>query len=286
MTPYRSPSTLPLVRALENRFLAADESSWTGRKPLFTRVVADVPDALYINFLAKKSYAASLAPGVFHPIDLPGDDGATLFTILFFTLLRARPLVAPFRLGILAPAFIQSNWRFYGHLSTPGFDRQRGVLFVRTVTTSLMLSLFGRRFARCFPLRRARRMNLTVRKGHVECAIDPGQGSAPALRFRAKPISSPKVSDVFGKQFTSFEQYARWIMNQHLSLAVWPREYVVQDMRLDFGVAEILPLQSLSCVVTGLDSFVSDSSRVLDCFAVKNLKVYLDNMHAHARPTY
>jgi hypothetical protein len=277
-TPYKSPSNSRLLAALEDRFLGADDSSWTGRKPLFTRIVADVPIALYINFLADKSYAASLAPKYFRPIDLRNDERSTLFTVLFFALEGARPLAAPPALGVLAPAVMQSNWRFYGRLAPPGMDPRPGVLFIRTVVSSLLMAAFGRRFARCFPLRRAQRMSLMVDGRFVTAAIDPGAGSAPALAFRAERNDSPAVGDVFDKQFISYDRYARWIVDQHSSLAVWPREYVLQDMHLDVRMAEILPLRALSCSVAGLEAFVSDPSNVYDCFVVKGLKVYLDNI--------
>jgi hypothetical protein len=73
------------------------------------RVVAEVPRALYLNYLARKSDVASLSPRLFRPLDLPGDDSVTLFTILLFTLERTRPLWAPRTFGALAPRILQSN---------------------------------------------------------------------------------------------------------------------------------------------------------------------------------
>src|SRR6516225_3788582 len=96
---YQSPSRSGIVKRLENKLLAADDSWWTSRHPLYTRVVAEVPLALYLNFLANKSYVASLSPRLFRPLDLPGNPNATLFTLLLFSLERARPLWAPRTLG-------------------------------------------------------------------------------------------------------------------------------------------------------------------------------------------
>jgi len=157
---HKTPSRSRVVNRLENKLLAADNSWWTSRYPLYARVVAEVPRALYLNFLANRSLVASLSPRLFRPLDLPGNRNTTLFTILLFSLERARPLWAPRSLGALAPRFMLSNWRFYGHITGPRWDSRQGVLFVRTVTGSPLLSAFGRRLARCFPLRRARRMTL------------------------------------------------------------------------------------------------------------------------------
>src|ERR1700745_134006 len=162
---YTSPSRHRLVTHLENKLLATDDSWWAGRYPLHARVVAGVPPRLYLNYLVKRSYVASLTPHLFRPLDLPGDNSSTLFTILLFTLERARPVWAPRLFGAFAPQIMQSNWRFYGYITEPGSDSRRGVLFVRTVTTSLMLSVFGRRLAPCFPLRCALRPYLSSRSG-------------------------------------------------------------------------------------------------------------------------
>jgi hypothetical protein len=277
---YKSPSPSRVITRVENELLAADDSWWTGRFPLHTRLVAEVPRALYLNYLARKSYSASLAPRLFRPLDLPGDDNSTLFTILLFTLERARPLWAPRTFGVLAPRIMQSNWRFYGHIRESGPGSRGGVFFVRTVTTSLMLSAFGRRLARCFPLQRAHRMTLEREACRFSAVIDPGGGSAPELVFEGEQSEWPQVSDVFCQWFPSYQDYARWIIDQHLSLTIWPREYVVQDMHLDFQGAKITPLRCLRCRISGLDDFLPDEFKPIDCFAVEGLKVFLDKIYA------
>ena len=55
---YKSPSRSAVVNRLENKLLAADNSWWTSRYPLYARVVAEVPRALYLNFLANRSLVA------------------------------------------------------------------------------------------------------------------------------------------------------------------------------------------------------------------------------------
>jgi hypothetical protein len=274
------------VNRLEQRWLADDDSWWTGRNPTFARVVAEVPGALYLNYLAPKAYAASLAPHVFRPLDLPGDDQATLFTILLFTLKRARPRLLPSALAALAPTVMQSNWRFYGHITQPGSDHRAGVLFVRTVTTSLMLAAFGRRLARCFPLRRARQMSVVWDGDQVTGIIEPGHGSAPGLAFEGEKSDSPPVSRVFGEQFPSYDQYARWIIDQHLSLVIWPREYVVQDMHLDFQEARITPLRCRRCSLSKFEELPSDQLTLIDCFAVEGLRVFLDDIYRAIFPLH
>jgi hypothetical protein len=68
-----------------------------------------------------------------------------------------------------------------------------------------MLSAFGRRFARCFPLRRAHRMTLEWAACRLSSVIAPGAGSAPELVFEGEQTESPQVSDVLGQRFPSYD---------------------------------------------------------------------------------
>jgi Uncharacterized conserved protein (COG2071) len=275
---YASPSRSRVISSLENRFLAADISWWTGHDPIFVRTVADVPEALYLNYVAPKSYAAALAPELFTPISLPGTDDATLFTILIFRLERARPRWFPRTLAAFVPRIMQSNWRFYGHITGATAEPRPCVFFIRTVTTSLALAAFGRRLARCFPLRRARHMHLDWSGDEIAVSIDAGPGSAPALYYAGQRAVEPRVSEPFRQQFGSYGEYARWIIDQHVSVVLWPRECVVQDMHLDFRAAQIIPLTCREHSITGLD-FMADRIELIDSFAVEGLKVFLDNIY-------
>ena len=277
---YRSPSASRLIARIENKFLSSDDSWWTGRHPLHTRVIAEVPRALYLNYLARKSYVASLAPHIFRPLELPGGGDTTLFTILLFTMEHARPAWAPRWLGAFAPRIFQSNWRFYGYMRKPDSESRNAVLFVRTVTNSLALSAFGRRLARCFPLRRAHDIKVAWTGRQLTAAIEPGGGSAPELFFEGEQSECPDATQDFRNEFATYDEYAHWIIDQHLSVVLWPREYVVQDMHLDFQKARITPLRCLTCHVSDVQDFVPDDGKPLDCFVAENLTVFLDNVYA------
>jgi len=79
---YRSPSISRIARNLENRLLASDDSCCNGRTPFYVRMVAEVPRALYLNFLIDKAHVSSFSPTLFKPLDFPAYPNATLFTIL------------------------------------------------------------------------------------------------------------------------------------------------------------------------------------------------------------
>jgi hypothetical protein len=105
---------------------------------------------------------------------------------------------------------------------------------------------------------------------------DPAEGT----------MSPAATSDVAGQLgFREYDAYARWLIDQHLSLAIWPRETIVQDMHLDFARAKITPLRANLCQVSGLDSLdegldglLLDPTQPVDCFAVEGLRVFLDEV--------
>ncbi|MEA2627842.1 MAG: hypothetical protein QOJ10_302 [Chloroflexota bacterium] len=251
--------------------------------PLYARMRAKVPRALYLNFVAKRAFADQLASDCFQPQPLPADPATTLFTVLLFELEHARPRWAPSVLGELSPTIRQSNWRFYGTLtSSPEGDRS-GVFFWRTVTDSRALTGFGLHLARCFPLRRAERMSIRRSDADVEARIEPGRGQAPALAFRGRIATDGAVPAPFRGQFTSFLDSARWIVDQHLSLTAWPREVVIQDMHLEMSAARFAAVETESIAIPVLEEFVEAPVTPLSCFWAEGLEVYLDSIRALPR---
>jgi len=251
------------------------------RRPLYVRMRARVPGVLYLNFLADHGYAARLAPDVFRPTLLAASAGKTLFTILLFQLRDGHPVWTPSVLGRLAPDVWQSNWRFYGTLiSLPGGARP-GVLFWRTVTDSLWLTAFGLRIARCFPLRRVRRME--VRRHGQDIRAFVGTGAEFRLSFQGKLTEGEEVPEPFRASFGRFGDYARWIVDQHLSLTVWDRDVVVQDMHLNLDAARFIAVEPQAVSIPALRDFVEDPGRPLSCFWGEDLEVWLDSIRALPR---
>ncbi len=167
---------------------------------------ARVPGVLYLNFLADYEYAARLAPESFRPDLMTTHAGKTLFTILLFQLREGRPVRAPALLGRFAPDLWQSNWRFYGTLTSLPEGARPGVLFWLTVTDSRCLNLFGRRIGRCFPVRRAHRIEVRREGDEVRAFVDPGNGTAPHLSFRGRLT---RTGDVPSPLVASFGSFAR-----------------------------------------------------------------------------
>lgn len=281
LPPYRSPARLPGWRSLEEKWLAP--GPLPGRNPLYVRVRARVPQVLYLNFLARYDYAARLAPDFFHPAPLESDPSKTLFTVLLFELVGGRPVWLPEVFGRLAPAFVQANCRFYGRLMNLAEGPRPGVFFWRTVTDSLLLAAFGRRWARCFPLLRAGRMKFERKGADILAGAEPGRGSAPGLFFRGRLRERSEVPPLLREQFSRFSDYTRWIMDQHLSATAWEREVVVQDMHLGLEAARVRAVEPLETEVTALEEFVERPGRPLSCFLAENLEVWLDSIRAVPR---
>jgi hypothetical protein len=251
--------------------------------PLYARMRAHVPRVLYLNFVAKRAFVDQLASDCFQPVPLTADPATTLFTVLLFELEHARPRWAPRVLGKLSPTIRQSNWRFYGTLtSLPEGDRP-GVFFWRTVTDSRALNWFGLNLARCFPLRRAERMSIRRSDAAVEARIEPGRGQAPALAFRGRITPDSGVPPPFRGLFTSFLDYARWIVDQHLSLTAWPHEAVIQSMHLEMSAARFVAVETEAIAIPVLEEFVKAPVTPLSCFWAEGLEVYLDSIRALPR---
>jgi hypothetical protein len=126
-------------------------------------------------------------------------------------------------------------------------------------------------------------MQIECQSDNVIGLIDPGAGSAPALLFEGKQAEHPAFPHLRYERFASYDSYARWIIDQHLSLVVWPREYVVQDMHLDFRDARITPLTCSQCRISGFEDFLPQQQKPFDCFVVENLRVFLDSINAVVR---
>lgn len=253
------------------------------RRPVYIRMRARVPGVLYVNFLADRAYAERLAPESFRPTPWPTDPRKTLFTILLFRLQSGRPTWAPGALGRFTPSVWQSNWRFYGTLtSLPGGQRP-GVLFWRTVTDSRLLTIFGLGFARCFPVQRAQRMEVRCHGHEVLASISPGSGAAPSLLFRGELTDDDEVPPPFQAAFTRFVDYARWVADQRLSLTVWPGDVVIQDMHLTLEAARFVSVKRREVSIPALRDFVEEPERPLSCFWAENLEVWLDSIRALPR---
>lgn len=253
------------------------------RRPMYTPMRARVPGVLYLNFLADRAYAEGLAPDSFRPVPWPADPRKTLFTILIFQLQNGRPRWVPAALGRCTPSLWQSNWRFYGTLISLPEGERPGVLFWRTMTDSWFLTAFGLRIARCFPVRRARRMEVRRHGDEVSALVTSEFGGTPSLLFRGELTDVEEVPAPLRASFSRFTDYTRWVADQHLSLTVWPDDVVVPDMHLTFETARFIDVKPQAVSIPPLRDFVEDPERPLSCFWAENLEVWLDSIRALPR---
>ena len=158
------------------------------------------------------------------------------------------------------------------------------MLFWRTVTDSLFLTVFGLRFARCFPVLRAQRMEVRCHGHEVHASISPGSGAAPSLLFRGELTDDDDgVPPPLQASFTRFVDYATWVADQHLSVTVWPGDVVVQDMHLTLKATRFVNVEPRAVSIPALRDFVEEPERPLSCFWAENLEVWLDSIRALPR---
>ena len=280
---YRSPAESWVSRVLEDRLIG--HTSPKPSSPVFVRMRATVPKALYLNYSASLEFARALAPDCFTPMVL-ADGASTLFTILVFLLADSRPVSAHRLVKSVIPSMImQANWRFYGQLQLQQRQDESpaGVLFWKTVTDSRALALFGRRLARCFPLVRARRMMIDQNGAEVSAYIDPGQGSAPLLRFRGRTSECNAVPEVLQESFADFLQHARWIIDQRLSVCAHATDAVIQDMHLSMDGLTVKAVEPEEVEIPALRPFVETPETPVSCFLAEGMEVWLDAIYAVPR---
>lgn len=246
-------------------------------RPVYFRVRARVPRALYLNFLASREFAAALAPDCFEPLRLEDQPERTLFSILVFELEGARPLWVPKWCGALAPRIIQSNWRFYGSVRGLPEGEQAAVLFWRTLTDSRLLAFWGLHLGRFLPVERARRLELWRQDEEVHAGAEPG------LEFSGSVATGGSVPAPFRGRFGSFEEFARSVMEQRRAVTVWPREVVVQELHLGFETARIHPLEPRRVEVAGAEEFLENPARPLASFLVEEMEVRLEAVRSYPR---
>ncbi|MGH9779960.1 MAG: hypothetical protein ACRD5I_16280 [Candidatus Acidiferrales bacterium] len=232
--------------------------------------MARAPRALYLNYLARRDFATTLAPDIFRPLALEADPTRTLFSILVFELEGARPAWAPHWCSRLAPRVIQSNWRFYGAATNLAGGERPGVLIWRTLTDSRIAAFFGGRVSRALPVERVSRMRLRRSGDEVSAAIEG------AMEFCGRVEPEPAVPEPFRAHFGSYREFARSVMDQRLAVTIWEREVVVQGLRLGVESARILPLEPLQVQLAGVEKFVENPEQPLACFLVEDLDVQLN----------
>jgi hypothetical protein len=58
-------------------------------------------------------------------------------------------------------------------------------------------------------------MRLEWSGDEVVGSIDSGRGSAPALYYAGQRAEAPQLPNIFRRQFSSYEEYAHWIVDHN-----------------------------------------------------------------------
>ncbi len=126
-------------------------------------------------------------------------------------------------------------------------------------------------------------MTLTREGEIITAEAESGEGSAPGLFFRGRLSEQKDVPEPLRGQFSTFGDYTRWIMDQHLSVTVWGREAVVQEMHLTLEGARVRAVEPLEVEAPTLGELVESPARPLAGFLGENLEVWLDSIRAFPR---
>ncbi|PZP27910.1 MAG: hypothetical protein DI603_20665 [Roseateles depolymerans] len=173
-----------------------DAPRWAGwRRRLlaglpFPVLASEVSDVAYLTWMVPVSrVAAWVPPG----LALVEHQGLTPFTVLSYAHRHFGP-AALGRLRRLCPSPLQSNWRLY---LRPQADRQvpeRTVLFTHNAISQLPYVLGARLFSDGLPVHLPRRFSHGWADGLLHTDIDPGAGSAPALRASLQLLDDAALS--------------------------------------------------------------------------------------------
>jgi hypothetical protein len=99
---------------------------------------------------------------------------------------------------------------------------------------------------------------MEVRRHGRDIRAFVGTGAELQLSFQGALTESDEVPTPFRASFRRFADYTRWIVDQHLSLTVWDREVVVQDMHLNLDAARFMTVEPHAVSIPALRDFVED----------------------------
>ncbi|RZZ87212.1 hypothetical protein [Pseudoxanthomonas winnipegensis] len=182
---YRHPSAAWYGRALPRLLHAPGWTRWrralTRRWPL-PALVSDVREVIYLSWWVDVRAAPPAPPGHAYVVH----QGRTPYTILSYRHGHFGPALAgPLR--TLLPSPLQSNWRWY--LRREGDPAATPVvLFDRNTMDQVAYVAGARAWSDAMqPHLAARFVHALQGDGGGSTQIDPGQGSAPALRMQWQP---------------------------------------------------------------------------------------------------
>jgi len=254
---YEHPVPGPVARGLENLLDSPRWARWrrriTAQLP-FPTLASEVSDVAYLTWMVPVSRVAAWVP---RGLALVEYQGFTPFTVLTYRHHHFGPAaLGPLRR--LCPSPLQSNWRLYLQPLPAAGVPERTVLFTHNAINQLPYVIGARLFSDGLPVHLPTRFEHGWGNGLLNTDIDPGFGSAPALRASLKLLGEPPlasstpVRQAFGP---AWESAVQRLALQDAALVPLPdgSASALVDIDLPISPGQVRPAQllpgSLSCPI-------------------------------------
>lgn len=202
---------------------------------------SDIQHVIYMNYLVPVERVRSLAPLGLELQRIGPDGRFAIFSLLTYRHGHFGPRIAG-SLRRLFPSPIQSNWRIY---VTDPQTGKRGVYFLTTATTGLLVALGARFLSEGLPMHVPRAADLRREPGgEWLVTVEPGGGSAPDLTARLHPCAERPTTGPWASAFASYEEMLAYCVPQDRALSAQPWHAWVthQEIQLDIPLSACQPL--------------------------------------------
>lgn len=213
-SPYRHPRrslAAPFIEGVANAPRIATWRRWVLSRLPFLSLQSDVVDIVYLTWLVPVARVRSQVPD---GVELWQRDGLTPFTILTYRHRHFGPaLLGPLRKLFASP--LQSNWRLYLREAPAGAPAGRTVLFTHNMLNNLLYVLGARAMSDALPADLpAQFVHQKSDDGTYTTDIDPGTGSALALRACVRHSNSTDLPPAFAHLFASWHDAVAFLALQ------------------------------------------------------------------------
>lgn len=196
------------------------------------RMVSDIEDVIYINYLVDAKLLEPLVPLGLELQRLGPEQNYALFTVLTYKHGNFGPQIfGPLRKHLPSP--VQSNWRIHVR------DRAgvEGIFFIATVVTSSLVSLGGRLFADGVPMHIAEAGTVTAGSdGGFTVTLVAGTGSSPDIVAKLSPCSKPVLTGAWKECFRDFDSFLAYCVPQDRAISGQPWYQQITKQEINLGI--------------------------------------------------
>ncbi|MEI8281612.1 MAG: DUF2071 domain-containing protein [Armatimonadota bacterium] len=265
-SPWRSSSLSIFAKVtgiVANSRLLSHLGEWMPK----TKIISDISNVVYINFLVDAEKLRPLLPAGLELETIGPDDQFSVLSILVMQHNHCGPaFMRPLRR--LFPSPIQSNWRLY---AVDPRTSVRGVYFLTTTMSQVIPALGARTFSDSLPMHIPAHSTL-IRSGsdRFQASLEPGSGSSPDLDANLKTASSFALYKDWQKCFDTPQKMLEYLVPQDRSITTrpWANQIVREEINFDVPIDQCFPLIG-AVTSTFVSNIVGESTPL--CFYVPNV---------------